>query len=139
MNKKIFVILGMVALLAAVGAGCGKAPEQPQSQIDRAKEFFQFLSDKKIDEALAMMDAGESTKQAWGVNFNTIQSLELKKIEPVYEDEWTSARQIFRAELEVKVTSEGEGYGWSQGQNTRWLSLEKNNEVWQVHELANNP
>jgi len=139
MHKKIFVILGMVALLATVGVGCGKPPEQPQSQIDRAKEFFSLLADKKIDEALAMMDAGESTKQMWGVNFNTIQSLELKKIEPVYEDEWTSVRQVFRAELEVKVTSEGEGYGWNQGQNTRWLSFQKNNDVWQVHELANNP
>ncbi len=86
-----------------------------------------------------MTDVDENTKQMWGVNFNTIQSLRVKDIAPVFEEEWTSSRQSFKVELEVGVTSEGEGYGWRQGQNTRWVTLQKNGGIWQIHELANNP
>jgi hypothetical protein len=114
-------------------------PKQSESQIDRAKEFFQFLADKKIDEALAMMDANDGTKNMWKTNFKTINSLSVRGANPVFLEEWTSVRQVFKVDLTVRVTPEGEGYGWNQGQNFRWITLEKNGETWQVHELANNP
>jgi len=41
--------------------------------------------------------------------------------------------------LEVKTKPAGEEMGWQQGQNYRWITLQKNGEVWQIHELANNP
>ena len=84
-------------------------PKQSESQIDRAKEFFQFLADKKIDEAIAMMDANQGIKDLWKTNFNTIQSLKVKSANPVFEEEWTSVRQVFKIDLEVSVTPEGEG------------------------------
>jgi len=114
-------------------------PKQAESQIDTAKEFFQFLADKKIDEAIALMDANDGTKDMWRTNFKTIESLSIKGANPVFEEEWTSVRQVFKVDLTVNVTPEGEGYGWNQGQNSRWITLEKNGETWQVHELANNP
>jgi hypothetical protein len=75
----------------------------------------------------------------WRTNFNTIKSLSIKGANPAFEEEWTPLRQVFKFDLKVSVTPEGEGYGWSQGQNARWLSLEKNGDTWQIHELANNP
>jgi hypothetical protein len=110
------------------------------SQQAVAGAFLDNLANLKIDEALKMMDADDNTKQAWGVNFNTIESLKVNKIEEAFKEEWTSTRQSFKAELDVKVKPAGEQMGWENGNNFRWITLEKNKSgVWLVHELANNP
>ncbi len=112
---------------------------QSANQIEVVRKFFDYLSEKNVDEALKMMDANADTKQGWGVNFNTIQALKIKNMEPVYEEEWTSVRQVFKADLEIKSTDAGEQYGWNQGINMRWVTVEKNGDTWLIHELANNP
>jgi len=58
------------------------------------------------------MDADEDTKQAWGVNFNTIESLKVNQIEEVDKEEWTPTHQRFKVELEAKVNPVGEEMGW---------------------------
>jgi len=110
-----------------------------ESQKQVAENFINLLRDKKFDEAINMMDANAETKAGWKTNFAAIKSLEVKKLEPVYPEEWTAEHQAFKADLEVSVTAEGEHYGWNNGQNTRWISLQRNNGIWQIHELANNP
>ncbi|HBE44382.1 MAG TPA: hypothetical protein DDW17_02735 [Deltaproteobacteria bacterium] len=111
-----------------------------ESQQAVVTNFFNNLSALKIQNALAMMDANENTKQAWGINFNTIESLKVNKIEEVYKEEWTSTRQSFKVKLEVKVKPAGEQIGWQNGINYRWITLEKNAKgQWLVHEIANNP
>jgi len=112
-------------------------PTEPQQQV--VEDFWNNLAGKNIEAALKMMDANEGTKQAWGVNFNNLESLSVKKIEPTFQEEWTSTRQSFKVTLEVKIKPAGEEMGWQQGQNYRWISLQKNGEVWQIHELAGNP
>ncbi len=114
--------------------------EFSESQQAIVTNFFDNLFNQKIQEALALMDANQDTKQAWGVNFNTIESLKVNKIEEVNKDEWTPTRQIFKVELEVKVNPTGEEMGWQNGTNYRWVTLEKQtNGQWLIHELANNP
>jgi hypothetical protein len=111
-----------------------------ESQQKIATQFLGLLADKKITEALAMMDADEGTKQAWGVNFNTLNSLTVKSCAEDSKSDWTPTRQSFKCELAVSVKPEGERIGWENGQNFRWITLEKNaNGAWQIHELANNP
>ena len=115
-------------------------PSKPgESQEAVAKEFMQNISDKKFQEAVDMMDANAETKQAWLTNFSYLDSVKINKTEEVYKEEWTSTRQIFKFELEVKIKSGGEQLGWENGKNFRWVSLQKNGDTWQVHELANNP
>jgi len=110
------------------------------SQQTVASSFLANLAGKKIADAIAMMDASDSTKQMWQTNFNTLESLVVKKIEEAFKEEWTATHQVFKAELDVKVKPEGERLGWSNGTNYRWISLEKNaNGEWLVHEIANNP
>lgn len=111
-----------------------------QSQQELVNDFFTKIATHNIQEALALMDANDDTKQAWGVNFNTIEELTVKKIVETYKEEWSESRQSFKIELEVKVKPEGEQMGWQNGTNFRWVSLEKNSDGnWQIHELANNP
>lgn len=110
---------------------------KPESQEAKAKSFFDLIGSNKIDDALKMMDGNENTKQMWGVNFNSIDSLVIKTIEPVYEEESTSTRVTYKVVLEAKVKTDQ--YGWSNGQNTRWITLQNDNGEWMIHELANNP
>ena len=109
------------------------------SQEVMARNFFDLLAQQKFQEAVNLMDANEQTKQMWLTNFQTLKSVFVEKIEEVYKDEWTPNRQVFKVILEVDVTSQGEQYGWNKGENFRWISLQNNNNIWQVHELANNP
>ncbi|HDS11841.1 MAG TPA: hypothetical protein ENN77_02950 [Candidatus Wirthbacteria bacterium] len=108
------------------------------SEILTAIKFCTYLADGQYDEAVALMDADPSTKQAWKNNFATLQSLEIKRTGPVRVEEWTATRQIFKTVLTVSVSPEGEQMDWMNGENERWISLQKNNGVWQVHEFANN-
>jgi len=110
------------------------------SQKPIVSQFFNFLAEKKIQDALVLMDANEDTKQGWSVNFNTLETLKVNKTEEAFKEDWTPTRQIFKIELDVKVTPAGEQMGWEKGQNWRWITLEKNaSGVWMIHELANNP
>jgi len=114
--------------------------EVGESQQAVVSSFLDNLANLKIQDALAMMDANDNTKQSWGVNFNTIKSLKVNRVEEAFKEEWTSTRQNFKVELEVKVNSEGEQMGWENGKNFRWVTLEKNSiGIWLIHELANNP
>lgn len=116
-----------------------KKVDTAPTQQDIAEQFINFLVDKKINDALNMMDADEQTKQMWGVNFNTIKSLKVESVEPYWVEEWTADRQTYKFTLDASVTPEGESYGWENGKNFRWVTVQNNNGVWQVHELANNP
>jgi len=112
---------------------------QPSGQQDTVKIFWENIGSGKIDAALAMMDANQDTKQAWGVNFNGLKSLKVTKIEPAFKEEWTATRETYKAQLEVTLKSGNEFMGWSNGKNFRWVTLQKTGDKWLVHELANNP
>jgi len=120
--------------------GAPKSTETNSSQQAVVSNFLDDLANLKIAEALKIMDANDNTKQAWGVNFNTLISLKVNKLEEAFKEEWTTTRQSFKAELEVKVKPDGEKLGWQNGKNYRWITLEKNaSGTWLVHELASNP
>lgn len=116
-----------------------KVADQSASQEQVVSDFLNALATKDIQKALGMMDANQDTKQAWGVNFNSIKSLEIKSLDEVYKEDWTSARQSFKAILNVQVSEQGLQMGWQNGENHRWITVEKNGDIWQIHELANNP
>jgi hypothetical protein len=117
-----------------------KTEEAGASQQSVAESFMSDLSALKINDALAKMDANDSTKKMWEANFNTIESLSVKKVEEAFKEEWTATRQTFKFELDAKVKPAGEQLGWNQGTNFRWVSLEKNSGgAWLIHEIANNP
>lgn len=85
-QQMINLALQIVEKLTATDGSQGFQEEEASvSQELITKSFLDNLASKKIDDALKMMDANENTKQMWGVNFNTIESLEVKKIEEVFQ------------------------------------------------------
>lgn len=97
------------------------------------RAFFERIADKKIEEALEMMDADNNTKQMWGVNFKSLESLKVTSMEPAFQEEWTAHRVIYKVQVEARAKTDQ--YGWMNDPNTRWVTV----EYGRIHELANNP
>jgi len=122
-----------------VDLAAAREAELGASQEAAARSFFDAVAGGKTDDALTAMDANDQTKAMWKTNFAAIRSLKISGVEPAFKEEWTPTRQVFKFTLDVKVTPQGEEFGWSNGKNSRWLTLEKKGDVWRVTELANNP
>ncbi|MFZ6015995.1 MAG: hypothetical protein ACOYUZ_06635 [Patescibacteria group bacterium] len=102
------------------------------------QSFFDAISRGNLAAAVDLMDANQTTKNMWKQNFAVISSLSVKSIEPVYQSEWTADTEKYKATLDVKV-SDPDTELWSNGSNSRWVTLRKSGGKWLVNELANNP
>ena len=116
--------------------------------LDIVNLFFNLINEHRIDEAVGMMSAqninDDSTKQAWGVHFNAIKSLNVIDIEPSDPDSWTASYQIYKATLEAYVSSDAANapipyYGWEDNPNIRWVTLVKEGDFWKIDTLATSP
>jgi hypothetical protein len=119
------------------GSGSGGGGSMASATV--VQSFFDALGSRNIDGALGMMDANADTKQGWGVNFASIDSLSVTSMSPMYPEDWTADREIYQVELDVKLKPNVQSWGWENGANTRWVSMKRVGENWVVHELANNP
>lgn len=107
------------------------------------RTFLTLISEKRIPEAVGMLSVSaspdESTKQAWGVNFNSIKNLTIKQIEDWDKNSWTDNQEIFKATINLEVGTPGE-YNWENGENVRWITVSKNPEnLWQIESIATGP
>lgn len=91
------------------------------SKEDTIRTFCNLIDEGRISEAVGMMNIEEDTeKQGWGVNFNSISSFELIKINKSSIDESENSYEI---DINVKIKDGKESYGWINGINKRWINL----------------
>ena len=124
-------------------------PDNPSVPLmsgqDVIRTYASFISEKKIVEAVDMMDIrDETTKQSWGVYLNSFSSLAVKRIDPYSEDGWTDTHQTFQVLFSAQMKPEAAyaaipNYGWEDGDNVRWVSLIKSNTAWKLAEIATGP
>ena len=119
----------------------------PQEE-DIIRAFFALINEKRIPDAIAMMNpvfAGDdSSRQTWGVHFNAIKKIEVKSIEPGMKDDWSENSHVYKVMLDVSMKPEAvnapiPNYGWDEGSNIRWVSLEKISSVWTISGIATGP
>ena len=119
----------------------------PQEE-DVINNFFSQINERKIPEAVAMMSStmvpDDSTKQAWGVQFNDIKSINVLKIEPSMPESWTEKSHVYKVTLEAYVSSDAANapipyYGWGDNPNIRWVEIVKEGELWRINDLATGP
>lgn len=112
----------------------------PQGE-DIVKNFFTLIGEGKIEDAMGMMTpsavANDSQKQAWAVQFNAFEKITVKKIEPVLEN-------TYKVTLDVQMKPESANapipfYGYDNGENIRWVGLEKIDNFWKVTGIATGP
>lgn len=112
------------------------------------ESYLKALSEKRISDAIAMMTEkavpDDATKQAWGVQFNAFKKLVVRSIEPSMEEEWTDRSESYRIVIDVEMTPESANgpipyYGYDNRTNTRWITLEKENNIWKVAGISTGP
>jgi hypothetical protein len=112
------------------------------TQEDVIRLFFQLINDQKASEAVAMLSKSaapdDSTRQMWGVNFNSIKEVKIKSIEKVNIADLQTENE-YQVTFDIKVKASGNQYGWQDGQDTRFIPLVKENGVWKIEGIATGP
>jgi len=119
----------------------------PQEE-DIIRNFFALIDEQKIPEAINMLSVSmvpdDSAKQAWGVQFNDIKSINVLKLEPSMPESWTEETHSYKVTLEAYVSSDAASapipyYGWEDNPNIRWVELVKEGELWKINSIATGP
>ena len=115
------------------------------SDEDIIRNFVNLIGEGSADKAALMMKTKDETElQTWGVHFNAINSFKLLKIEKASEESWTDNKHIYKVVLDVWMDPRSADapipyYGWQNGENTRWITLEKVGDIWKIAEIATGP
>ena len=119
----------------------------PQEE-DIVRNFFALINERKIPEAISSMSMSmvgdDSSKQAWGVQFNDIKSISVQKIEPSMPESWSDDKHSYKVTLEAYVSSDAANapipyYGWHDNPNIRWVEIVKEGGLWKINSLATGP
>jgi len=110
---------------------------------DIVRAFFALINEKRIPEAVSMLSSiaapNDSTKQTWGVNFNTLDSISIKSIEEWQKSDWTENKKTYKVIVVAQVKPNPQFYAWEDGENTKWINLIKENNLWKISEIATGP
>jgi len=118
------------------------------TEEDIIRNFFNLINEKRIPEAISMLSQSavgdDSSKQAWGVQFNAVKSINVQKIEPSMPESWSQDSHSYKVTLEAYVSSDAANapipyYGWGDNPNLRWVSITKEGDLWKINELATGP
>jgi len=118
------------------------------TEEDIIRLFFNLINEKKIPDAVSMMSKSitgdDSTKQAWGVQFNALESVKVQNIEPARKESWSQNSHEYKVTLDVSVSPQAANatipyYGWDNGSNLRWVEIVKEDEVWKINQIATGP
>jgi hypothetical protein len=117
MKKAFLIILSSLFLSACTSP----PPPTPLEQVknievsqpagtDIINLFWQLIDERRIPEAVDMMSSAavpdDSARQAYGVFFNDIKSVNVMSIEPYGVDTWTVDSQMYKVTLEIYVSSD---------------------------------
>ncbi len=108
------------------------------------REFFAFISEGKPEQAVRQLAyalaPGDTMRQQWLENFQSLSSLTVASVEQVSLEQWTAESEYYKVTLDVKTSEPPEKYGWENGRNARWVTLiPQGAGSWKVSALAQNP
>lgn len=110
---------------------------------DIVRTFFTLINEKRIPEAVAMLSQeaapDETTKQTWGVNFNSLESITVKSINEWQKEGWTEKEMTYKVVMVAKVKPESSFRAWDDGENTKWINLKKEADLWKIFQIASGP
>lgn len=114
-------------------------------ETDIIHSFFNLIEEKRSSEAVGMMNVNnDSQKQAWAVQFNAITSIKVSNVEPSMPEEWSDTKHTYKVTMDVKMNPNSANqpipyYGWENGNNTKWITIEKAGNLWKVNGIASGP
>ncbi|MCL5438886.1 MAG: hypothetical protein M1268_02760 [Patescibacteria group bacterium] len=120
-------------------------PEKLLTAEDTLKKFVGFIKNDKISDAVALLSVkatkDEKSKQQWETNFKSILNISLARVDDFEKAAWTDNFEQYKIIFDIKLKpGVSENYGWTDGDNIRWITLEKDNkDVWKITEIATGP
>ncbi len=117
-------------------------------ETDIVRSFFAVIGEHRSADAVSMLApdqaSDDASKQAWAVQFNAFDSLNVISIEPALQEDWTDSRHEYKVVLTAAMKSEAASapipyYGWENGTNTRWITIVKSGSLWKIAGIATGP
>jgi hypothetical protein len=118
------------------------------TEEDIIRVFFTLINERRIDDALTMLlpkiAPDVKTKEAWGKQFEAMKTVNIKDISRS-SVESHETDHIYKVNLNVSVNPDSTDspipyYGWENGENTRWITLVKDEKgIWKVAGIATGP
>lgn len=168
MNKSLFLGLGIVLVIGTVVILSNQSRNKPNTidsisstksvkndsvvplplDTDIIHSFFTLIATKRPSDAVTMMTSeitnSDSLKQAWAVQFNAFNSLNVISVEPSMKEEWTQMKHTYKVTLDVVMNPNSANepipyFGWENGQNTRFVPVVKEGKMWRVEGIATGP
>lgn len=111
-------------------------------------KLYQLIEERRIDSAVSLLSnkniEDESSKQAWGVQFNAIKSVKIKTVEPIMEDSWTDKQEEYEVVLDMSMDTNSANapipyYGYENGENIRFITLIMEDDLWRIDQIATGP
>ena len=124
-------------------------PSIPQEMSDSLNQnetietFFSLVNSGKIEEATQILHSriipDNEVKNNWIKQFSIFKSIAVSSITKLNSDE-----EIYRVQLNVGDVVEDSSatipnFGWNKGENVRWITLEKENNIWKISQIATGP
>ncbi|MCJ7826562.1 hypothetical protein MUP56_03025 [Patescibacteria group bacterium] len=112
---------------------------------DVIRSFVQLIHEKKIPEAIGLMDetliTSDSVKQEYGVVFNSFSSIAISKIglETFGKEDWKEGEERFRVDLQISIKPQSQKSMWDEGATTRWITVVKKEGRFMIHDIATGP
>ena len=118
------------------------------TEEDIIRTFFVLIDEDRPSDAVLMMSkattGNDSYKQAWAVQFNAFKSAKLTMVEASDRNSWTDTTHVYRVEVKAEMKPESANevmpyFGWENGENTRWVELVKEDNLWKVAGIGTGP
>jgi hypothetical protein len=135
-------ISGGISTVAPTQISPTSAVENRMTGEDSIRIFIHNINEKKIPEAIAMMDttlvASDSDRQQYGVVFNSFSTITIQTIEPFEKEDWKEGLERYRVHLRISM-KKGQQTLWDEGENIRWITVVKQQDTYKIHEIATGP
>ncbi|HUV46793.1 MAG TPA: hypothetical protein VMW29_01535 [Candidatus Bathyarchaeia archaeon] len=135
-NETLFQASPMPTNPAATVQSESAPPQVPlPTEADIIRTFFELINEKRIDEALKMMAPLEGENwRPYLESFKKVTVLEVSK------NEFGSFRVLLDVEMEpISAKQPVPYFGYANGQNTKFVVLEKKDDLWKIKGIATGP
>lgn len=114
------------------------------NQNETIETFFNLINNGKIESALTLLHSriipDNEVRNNWFKQFSILKSITVKNVTKLNTDEEIYQVQLTIGEISPSATEAAiPNYGWNKGENVRWLTLEKENDLWKISQIATSP